>query len=356
MPLRQQEPVVAGMFYQPSAGLHQPLLQAWSAASEAGSQKRNNLFEAACIYGKKSCEEGKKMLKHMAVFAAAVILALAVLGLGVSTKPVSMGGSWQVDTHHSDAQLVTDGTTNYGKTKTDFTLGFGRVNGSLKIDDGDPAKSSIVFGFYPATSMSPPIAEDGKFLSQWLMNLSNHTLVCFHSKTVQRTADGRLQATGDLTLTRVDRNVEATPSEAYSGPVYGPPMVHRVSREATFIFDLPAADAQGQKDAAIRASASTSMYRENFPQLVKAVVSAYWPPVVQDEKCQAQDPTEAYKGAQCTGTFLETHNIPDALGERLGEDYPGPQNYNAIAGNQLTILLHLHLTAKASAEPAAGGN
>ena len=296
------------------------------------------------------------MLKKIAVIAVAAILALAVLGLGVSTKPASMAGSWQVDTRHSDAQLITDGTADYGKTKTDFTLGFGRVNGRLTIDDSDPAKSNVVFRFYPAKSMSPPIAEDGKFLSQWLMNQSNHTLVCFHSKSVQRTADGRVQATGDLTLTRVDRNVEATPSEAYSGPVYGPAIIHRVSREATFVFDLPTAGAGGQTGGGIQTSASTSVSREGFPQLVKAVITTYWPPVVEDEKCQAQGASEAYKGMQCTGTFLETHNIPDALGQRVGEDYPGPQDYNAIAGNQLTIQLHMHLLPAPSGGPAAGVN
>ena len=178
------------------------------------------------------------MLKHIAVFAVAVILGLGVLGLTLSARPASTSGSWQVDTRHSDAQLITDGTTEYGKTKMDFTLGFGRVNGSMKIDDADPTKSSIVFRFYPANGMEPTIAESGKFLSQWVMNQANHTLVCFHSKSVERTADGRLQATGDLTITRVDRNVDITPTEAYSGPVYGPPIIHRVSREATFVFDL----------------------------------------------------------------------------------------------------------------------
>ena len=292
------------------------------------------------------------MFKRIAVVAAAVILTLAVLDLSVSGKPASTAGSWQVDARHSVAQLVTDGTTDYGKTKIDFTLGFGRVNGSLKIDDADPTKSSVVFRFYPATGMSPDIAETGKFLDEWVMNQANHTLVCFHSKTVQRTADGKLQATGDLTLTRVDRNVEVNPTEAYSGPVYGPPMLHRVSREATFVFDLPA-----DKDGAIRASASSSVGRENFPQLVKAVVSTYWPPVVQDEKCQSQDATEAYKGAQCTGTFMETSGLPPAPGGmRAGEDYPGPpSNFSAVTGNRLTILLHLNLMAKAG-EPAAGGN
>ena len=95
------------------------------------------------------------MLKHIAVFAATVILALAVLGVGVSTKPAATAGSWQVDTRHSDVQLITDGTTDYGKKKIDYTLGYGRLMGEVKIDDADPTKSNVVFRFYPATAFSP---------------------------------------------------------------------------------------------------------------------------------------------------------------------------------------------------------
>ena len=297
------------------------------------------------------------MLKHTAVFAVAVILGLAVLGLDVPNKPASMAGSWQVDSHHSAAQLITDGTTDYGKTKLDFTLGFGRVYGEMNINDADPTKSNIVFAFYPSTAMSPMIAENGKFLSEWLANQANHTLVCFHSKTVQRTADGKLQATGELAVTRVDRNVDATPSEAYSGPVYGPPIVHRVAREATFIFDLPAGEGKEQKDGGIQASSSYALYRENFPQLVRVVVATYWPPVVEDENCEAPaGVSEDYRGFRCTGMFMEASGLPPAPGV-AGEDYSGtPSNFNAVAGNHLTMLLHLHLTAKASAEPSAGGN
>ncbi|MFZ0314790.1 MAG: YceI family protein [Candidatus Korobacteraceae bacterium] len=295
------------------------------------------------------------MLKHIAILAIAVILVLGVVGLsGVSAKPATTAGSWQVDTRHSAVQLITDGTTDYGKTKMDFTLGFGRVNGNMMIDDADPTKSSVVFRFYPAAGMGPAIAENGKFLSQWLMNVANHTLVSFHSKTVQRTPDGKLQATGDLTITRVDRNVELDPTEAYSGPTYGPPMVHRVAREATFVFDLSPADGNG----VIEASTSTSVGRENFPQLVKAVVGTYWPPVVQDEDCQ--NPTgasEAYRGFKCTGTFMEAAGLPPAPGTQVAEDYAGaPSNFNSVVGNRLNIALHMRLMAKASAEPMGAGN
>src|ERR1017187_3863646 len=298
----------------------------------------------------------KTMLKHTAVFAVAVILALGVLGMDTLNKPASVAGSWRVDAHHSDAKLITDATTDYGKTKMNLTLGYARVNGRVTIDDGDPSKSSIEFRFYPATSMAPDIDEDGKSLTHWLENVSNHTLVCFHSKKVVRTADGRLQATGDLTVTRVDRNVEMTPSEAYAGPVYGPPVIHRVSREATFVFDFPPANGNGQKASSIKALGSTSMFREDFPQLVRTVVSTYWPPVVQDENCQVPAANEAYSGSQCTGTYLSTAGLPEEPHAAGGEDVGVQQNFNAIVGNHLTILIHLRLTAKAFGERAAAGN
>jgi len=289
------------------------------------------------------------MFKYKVLCAVTMMLAW-----GVPNSSVSTPGSWQVDTAHSDAQLVTDATTDYGKTKLNATLGFARLNGRVVIDSGDPAKSSFDFRFYPATSVSPVIDEDGKFLNHWLANLSNHTLVCFHSKRVVRTPDGRLQATGELAVTRVDRNVEADPTEAYSGPVYGPPMIHRVSREATFIFDFPATG-NGQKESSVKASGSTSMFREDFPQLVKTVVSTYWPTVVQDEKCQNPDPTEAYSGPQCTGTFLEAPGLPGNYAANA-EDIGVSQDFNSIVGNHLNILVHLRLTPSSQSETAVNGN
>jgi len=291
------------------------------------------------------------MLKYAVLFAVAGMLAM-----GAPSKSTFTGGSWQVDARHSDAQLITDATTDYGKTKLDLTLGFARVNGRVELDN-DPAKSSFDFRIYPATSMAPPIDEDGKFLSQWLANLSNHTLVCFHSKGAVRTPDGRLQTTGNLILTRVDRNVEATPSEAYAGPVYGPPMIHRVSHEATFVFDFPAADGKGQKDGGIVAAGSTRMFREDYPQLVKAVVSTYWPLVVQDKNCEAQAGAgEDYRGSQCSGTLLEAPGLPEPPVASNAEDIGAAQNFNALVGNHLNILVHMRLLPKSSGQPATVGN
>jgi YceI-like domain len=289
-------------------------------------------------------EKEKAMLKHTVVFAITVILALAILGFDANNKPASMAGSWQVDTRHSDAKLTTDATTDYGKTKLNVTLGFARVNGRVSIND-DPTKSSIEFRIYPATSASPVIAEDGKFLSHWLENMSNHTLVCFHSKQVVRMPDGRLQATGELVVTRVDRNVDAAQGEAYAGPVYGPPMIHRVSHDGTFVFDFPAGNRSAQ-GGGIQASGSTKVFREDFPQLVKTVVNTFWPVLVQEENCQTPEASEAYSGSRCTGTFMETPGLPEAPHAANAEDLPGPSDFNAIVGEQLSILVQMHLVPK----------
>jgi polyisoprenoid-binding protein YceI len=294
------------------------------------------------------------MLKYTVVFAVAGILTM-----GAANRPdttTSPAGAWQVDAGHSDAQFVTDATTDYGKQKINATVGFARVNGIVRIDNNDPTKSSFDLHIYPAMAMSPPISEDGKALNQWLTNMANHTLVCFHSKKIVRTSDGRLQTTGVLALTRVDRNIISNQAnEAYSGPVYGPPMIHRMTREATFVFAPPAASSVSQKDVTVQQSGSASLYRENFPQLLKTVVSTYWPPVVQDENCQYPGASEDYQGAQCTGTVLKARALPQAPHAGNLEDYSGPSGFNTIVGNNLTILVHMRLTPQGPGQQAEAG-
>ncbi len=293
------------------------------------------------------------MSKQITVFALAAIVGLGILALGAK-KPTPIAGAWLVDTRHSDAQLITDGTTDYGKTKIDITLGFARVMGAMKIDDGDPTKSRVDLHIYPAMSMAEPIEEDGRFKSRWVANRANHTMLCFHSKSVVRKADGKLQTTGDLVLVRVDRNVEVpSPGEDYHGPVFGPPIINRLTQQATLVLDVP--EGTVQKDGGIAASASTKVFREDFPQLVRAVLNTYWPPLVQDENCSVPSPSEAYSGAKCTGTFLQGPSLPNDPGTHIGEDYPGSQNFNEKVGERLNIVVHMRLTPGAS-QQMAGGN
>jgi hypothetical protein len=97
------------------------------------------------------------------------------------------------------------------------------------------------------------------------------------------------------------------------------------------------------------------MFREDYPQLVKAVVSTYWPPVVQDKNCEVPTgASEDYRGSHCTGTLLVAAGLPEAPQASGGEGVGAAQNFNDVVGNKLNILVHLRLTVKAAGEQAAG--
>ncbi len=291
------------------------------------------------------------MFKYGGLFAGGAVLAMLAVAIpGRTSTPAFVSGAWMLDGHHSNAQYVADGTTDFGKTKMIFTIGYAKMAGTVKLNSADPSKSSFDFTTYPASSEAPPMNEDGMVKTQWLGMQANHTLVCFHAKGVQQNADGRLQTSGNLVMTRVDRNVELTPSEAYAGPEYGPPMIHRIIRPATFVFDAPA-----ETGGVLQISGNTNVIREDFPQLLKAVLGTYWPPVVQDQHCQVPPANEGYSGAECTGTYLTSPPLPQPPRSAGGEDYPGPANFNTVVGNHLTILVHMRLTPDASGEKTAAG-
>lgn len=283
----------------------------------------------------------------------APILLLGWVAAIPSGRSIPPSGSWQVDNGHSDARFTVDGTTDSGKTPTTFTVGFTRAIGQVTLDKTDPAKSAIDFKLYPAGSMTPVIDEDGQVKRSWLISMANHTLICFSSKSVSAIGEDQLKTDGILTLTRVDRNVEITSGEGYSGPVYGAPIIHRISREATFVFRVPPVSGSGD----LMLTGSSRVNREDFPQLVKSVLSTYWPPVVEDKKCEVPSGIgDDYAGVKCTGTVVDDGSSmpqsPAASGGR--EDYPGPANFNSIVGNHVDLRVHLTLKPAAAQSAKAG--
>lgn len=289
------------------------------------------------------------MVRYAALAGTIVVLALAAPG-----KPVAPTGNWHVDSRHSDVQLITDGTTNFGKAKTEFTVGFARATGIVKLDGTDPTKSEVHIDFYPATAMEPTVDHDGKVNREWFADRANNMMICFHSSSTALTSNGRLEAKGLLGMIRVDRNVELTASEAYAGPVYGPPILHHVTHEVTFVFDLPSAGGSGKADP-VRMKGSTKLAQEDFPQFFRAVIATSWPAVVQDRNCRASGTGEAYGGEVCTGTFM-VPSFPTGPGTTASEAFPGPRDFNTITGQHMTIAAHLRLKPAGSGAQASGGN
>lgn len=72
-------------------------------------------------------------------FVIAAVIALGIVGWSASKPTSTTAGSWRIDTRHSDVQLITDAATDYGKTKTNVTLGFGSSRRSRKPNSGKSA-------------------------------------------------------------------------------------------------------------------------------------------------------------------------------------------------------------------------
>jgi hypothetical protein len=164
--------------------------------------------------------------------------------------------------------------------------------------------------------------------------------------------DGKLEVIGGLTLTRVERSVTLTPSEAYTGPVCDDPVIHTETREISFLFpslstalsSTPLTSVALQRKGALGLSGSARVVHEDFPELLNAIQDTNWPAVVQNERCQMPSTVgEDYHGATCTGTVVAaTRHDNCRMPAIVGDDYSGPM-CTPPSGNQTTIVLDLKM-------------
>jgi polyisoprenoid-binding protein YceI len=236
--------------------------------------------------------------------AQRIVLMLAITAIA-AVPAIAKEGNWKLDADHSTARILLGANA--------FNIGVARVGGNVELDAAAPANSVLDLSIDPA---------QGK-------------LITFKSRRATMSADGKLEVSGDLTLSRVVRQVFLNPAEDYSGPVYGEPMTQTVTREVTFVFPM-----SGQvKQAEITGEAK--MFGEDFPELFAAVKDTNWQLVIQDKACEVPPAGEAYAGAVCTGTVVAPNR--SATVTSSGEDYHGFESA-APEGNLMTIVLKLRLT------------
>jgi len=267
-------------------------------------------------------------------------LALTAVLVGAFALPAfAQSGNWTVDSDRSVARLSIQANLD-GKSQS-ITLGGANVSGSLQLDRGDLAKSALQFNITPAGAGPEAADPSGETPNAAALP---YTLLSFRSEKASLTADGRLQVTGALTVTRVERRAELTASEAYSGPVYVSRVVSQATREESFVIAIPASDPAGSSgNAKIEVSTAVKINREDFPELVNAVLSTTWPAAAQDKTCEASpNSSEDYAGTLCTGSEVTLSSITRAVASSA-EDYPGDSANSAEAGNLLTVALHLQL-------------
>ena len=108
-----------------------------------------------------------------------------------------------------------------------MNTGVARVTGKVKLDTNDLDASFFNLSIYPAgEDWGHALSPEGALPPGYVPDSTDQTLLTFNSSRILRTVDGKLEVIGDLTLTRVERTVTATPTEAYAGPVYGLSLIH----------------------------------------------------------------------------------------------------------------------------------
>jgi polyisoprenoid-binding protein YceI len=265
-------------------------------------------------------------------FAFLLLLAFAVCFASVPAR--AQGSNWKVDAEHSIARL------SVGSGSNAVEIGVARVSGEVVFDSSDPADPVVTLNLKPGNGA----AEDYRHLS-------------FTSTGSARTTDGRLVVTGNLSVTRVERSVTIEPNEAYAGPVYGEPTAHTDTHEITLVFSDPRQPVlpSGQMEL----SASTTLSRESFPQLLDAMTPGAWPTMlVNNETCRVPSTIgEDYSGPVCTGTVIATVTNEERItGTAGGEDYRGFEPSVAPKSNQAIIAMNLKLTPLSPTATAASGN
>jgi polyisoprenoid-binding protein YceI len=278
-------------------------------------------------------------MKYRAITFASAAFFVTSLALASDT--------WRIDSSRSIARLSQSSKANSESLNTAVA----RVTGKVKLDANDLDTSFFDLSIYPADeNWGHALSPEGALPAGYVPDTSDQTLLTFKSTRIVRTGDGKLEVIGDLTLTRVERTVIATPTEAFAGPVYGDPGIHHETREISFLFPTAsAAHVSGpltppvqQTKGVLEIVGAARVDRDEFPELATAIKETNWPPVVQNKDCQMPSTVgEDYSGALCTGTVIATIGDDNChMPASAGEDYSGPQ-CTPVIGSQTTIVLDL---------------
>jgi len=194
-------------------------------------------------------------------------ILIAVILAAMSTTAFAAGGTWSLDPTTSSARFFQGSTANPDSVNT----GVARVTGKVNLNTGDLDNSIVDLNILPADEVwEHALSPEGNLPTGYVPDATDHTLLTFKSDCIIA-GNGKLEVVGNLTLTRVERSVTSTPSEAYAG-FYGSPVIHTTTREISFLFpnlsaalsSRPLTPVALQKEGALEVSGSARIGNEDF--------------------------------------------------------------------------------------------
>ena len=231
-------------------------------------------------------------------------------------------------TLNSDLSIATVSVANSADENSKFLMGIGRVTGNAALDAKNPGNASFTFTIFSSGPRSTPVNSDGTWADGQIPNTATYTMMTFKSKHAQLLDDGRLQLTGDLKVTHVERPIVLSYSEDYGGPKYGTPEVHSTTREARFALDLNGPDSTDGQDPKAKVVTGSSVIKgEDLPGLLDAVQNTNWPSVIG---------------------YVAEENQPSQSQLITIEDYPATDAFSAPPPNEVAVHVRLILNPEMS--------
>ena len=247
------------------------------------------------------------------------MINLLLLPPAIASATAHAQDAWQIDPNDSIATFFS------GVGAETLQVGVARVNGEVVFDSADPSDPTVRFSVNSNESTA------------------TYASMSFSSRRCARTADGKLRVTGELSVTRVERSMTIDANKAYAGPQYGDPVADTDTRQITMLFTDPRRVASD--NGTIRFSGSSTVVREDVPELVDAIATGWPSQLIKDGKCTGPSTIgEDYHGAECTGTVIASLDNPMvATGASGGEGFYGFESVVTPDRGKATIVLDLTL-------------
>lgn len=159
----------------------------------------------------------------------------------------------------------------------------------------------------------------------------------FSSRThLKAQSEGQWEASGKLTLIRIERPATADPNEAYRGPVYDDPIVNTVSRDPTLLFSLPSSGAERDPQAHWK----RQFVERDFPHMPSAVRDAPWPTISENRTCQPRSTVgEDDAGQVRSGKTVTVAPLRTTYAD-IGEDLRGTDTV-ALSGDRSAVSVNM---------------
>ena len=274
-----------------------------------------------------------------------LLLGSAVLTMLAVSSVSAQSTKWQIDAGHSTASIFL---AQSGDADPGVNIAVAIAAGTMELGPADPAKFSLQLNIIPADQGDALLEPHGTLRAGAYAALSRYTVMSFQSKSAVRDPNGKIQLTGDVTITYIEREGPSDWNVAYSGPTVITPVSKSATHTVTFTFDKSASEiAYGQEVGWMEITGLGKIPLEDLPTMRFWLSNSVWPTLVEDRNCYIPNYSVSmrdYRGAVCSGNVVETQprkRISD--GSVSGLDYSGPRYETPQKINEVRIVLDLKM-------------